>query len=75
MDYTWYLRMLLFAESQEALTEAAMDLTVHNIRVRCARPDFCLDSCVYAAEICLRGQADIQPIYITRSYGYDMEGS
>lgn len=75
MDYTWYLRMLLFAESQKALTEAAMDLTEHNIRVRCARPDFCLDSCVYAAEICLRGQADIQPIYITRSYGYDMEGS
>lgn len=72
LDYTWYLRMLLFAESQEELTDAAMDLTEHNIQARCGRPDFRLDSCVYAAEICLTGETDMGQIQITRSYGYDM---
>lgn len=73
MDYTWYLRLLLLAESQESLTGAAMDLTEHNIRVRYKRPEFSLDSCVCAAEIRLTGQADSRQIQITRSYGYDMQ--
>ena len=73
MDYTWYLRLLLFAESQETLTGAAMDLTEYHIRFPCGRSDFRLDSCIYAAEICLTGETDLKKLQITRSYGYDMK--
>ena len=50
-----------------------MDLTEYNVRLRKGRPDFSLDSCVESLEIRLTGRVDGQELFLTRSYGYDME--
>ena len=73
LNYTWYLRLLLCMESSSHLTEALMDLTEYNVRLRKGRPDFSLDSCVESLEIRLTGRVDGQELFLTRSYGYDME--
>ena len=73
LDYTGYLRLLLFLESSESLTASLMDMTEYHIRTQHGRPDFSLDSCLEVLEIRLSGRVDRKEIYLIRSYGYDME--
>ena len=76
LDYQWYLRILLFTGTEEALAQAAMELVEYDMRVQEGQSWFCLDSCVDAAELCLSAQAGKigkSTFDITRSYGYDMD--
>jgi hypothetical protein len=73
LDYQWYLRILLLMESEEQVTEALMDLTEYNLRLRRGNGNFCLDSCVEAAEIRMTASMEGHVFSAGAGYGYNME--
>ncbi|MEE1114889.1 MAG: DUF5702 domain-containing protein [Eubacterium sp.] len=73
MNYEEYLRMLLFTESTEKLTNGAMDLVEMNMRNVENAGNFRLDCCIDAVEVELNAGIDKNVYTIRRSYGYDMK--
>ena len=61
MEYTDYLRIVLFLSDMQALSYRAMDVIQENIRRR--RPDFAMDRCLYALSIRVRVEA--RPLFFS----------
>lgn len=73
LDYEEYLRLLLIAQSAQALTLSLMDLTEYVIREEERRESFRLDHCVEVLRVQMAARAGTTVYTCERSYGYDME--
>lgn len=72
LDYEEYLRLLLLTKSEEAVTDALMDLTEYNIRQTEGRANFRIDCCIDALRVDIAADAGSSVYTCSRSYGYDM---
>lgn len=69
-DYNWYLRFLLFKQSQKTLTMAAMDLVEYNMNLKNPNKSFRIDNCVESMEMESEWEIDHSQYKICRKYGY-----
>lgn len=74
LDYTWYLRILLYKKNVKQLTSALMDLTEHQIRQEEGKSGFRLDNCLVSMKIRFEAVQDgRQELEAERSYNYYQE--
>ncbi len=69
-DYSWYLRFLLFKQSQAKLTTSAMDLVEYNMNLINPDGHFHIDNCVESLEIEAVWEIDYNNYNICRNYSY-----